>query len=138
MPRKPPGDCDYEVGYGKPPRHSRFRKGRSGNPKGRPCGSRNLAILLQQALDEPVAITENGRRRIISKREALAKQIANRAVAGDHRAAKLLIEALGHEAEAGYDDAEQADQQRRRLGVAKLSPQEQRALLELLRKTEEQ
>ena len=41
---------DYEVGYGKPPRHTWFKKGQSGNPRGRPCGSKNLKTLLSEAL----------------------------------------------------------------------------------------
>ena len=44
---------DYEVGYGKPPRHTRFELGRSGNPQGRPGGSKNLLTLLNEALKEP-------------------------------------------------------------------------------------
>ena len=45
---------DYEVGYGKPPRHTRFEPGRSGNPRGRPSRSKNLSTLLSEALSEPV------------------------------------------------------------------------------------
>ena len=54
---------DYEVGYGKPPRNAGFKKGQSGNPRGRPPGSENLTTLLNEALNEPVTITENGQRR---------------------------------------------------------------------------
>jgi hypothetical protein len=57
----------YEVGFGKPPAHSRFKKGQSGNPWGRPAGAKNLKTLLNEALNERVIVAENGRRRKISK-----------------------------------------------------------------------
>jgi hypothetical protein len=83
---------DYEVGYGKPPCQTRFRKGQSGNPKGRTAGDKNLSTLLSEALNEHVIITENGGRRKISKRQAVIKQIVNQAVKGDWRVAKLLFD----------------------------------------------
>jgi Family of unknown function (DUF5681) len=83
---------DYEVGYGKPPCQTRFRKGQSGNPKGRTAGDKNLSTLLSEALNEHVIITENGGRRKISKRQAVIKQIVNQAAKGDWRAAKLLFD----------------------------------------------
>jgi hypothetical protein len=85
-------DRDYPVGYGKPPPHTRFEKGRSGNPKGRPNGAKNLSILFIEALNETVIIAENGGRRKISKRQAIVKQIVNKAAKGDWRSAKLLLE----------------------------------------------
>jgi Family of unknown function (DUF5681) len=83
---------DYEVGYRKPPCQTRFRKGQSGNPKGRTAGDKNLSTLLSEALNEHVIITENGGRRKISKRQAIVKQIVNQAAKGDWRAAKLLLD----------------------------------------------
>ena len=85
------GDRNYEVGYGKPPAKSRFRKGLSGNPKGRPQGSKNLSTLLDDALNEPVVVTENGKRRRITKREAVLKQLVNKAASGNPRAIQLLL-----------------------------------------------
>src|SRR6516162_7192521 len=78
---------DYEVGYGKPPRETRFVKGRSGNPRGRPRGA-----LLSDKLNEPVTVAENGGRRKISKREAIVTQLVNRSAAADFRAIKILLD----------------------------------------------
>jgi hypothetical protein len=85
---------DYEVGYGKPPRHTRFKPGRSGNPRGRPSGSKNLATVLSEALNEPVIVAEDGRRRKITKRQAIIKQLVNRSAKADLRATKILIDII--------------------------------------------
>lgn len=76
---------NYEVGYGKPPKATRFKKGTSGNPAGRPRGSKNLNTLLNKELDQLVVVRENGREKRITKRQASAKQVANKMTAGDHR-----------------------------------------------------
>ena len=83
---------DYDVGYGKPPRHAGFQKGRSGNPKGRPKDSKNFATLLGQALDEKVSVTQDGRRRRVTKRELVAKQLVNKSASADLRAIKQLVD----------------------------------------------
>jgi len=80
-----------EVGYRKPPRATRFRKGQSGNPRGRPRGSRNFAKLVDEALAEPVMINENGRRRKATKLQVIVKQLVNKAAQGDHRSTQLLM-----------------------------------------------
>jgi len=93
---------DYAVGYGKPPRHTGFQKGRSGNPKGRPKGSKNLATLLGEALDEKVMLTEDGRRRRVTKRELVIKQLVNKSASADLRAIKQLTDIVqGVERRAG-------------------------------------
>jgi len=90
---------DYEVGYGKPPRHTRFAKGQSGNPRGRPCGAKNFTTLLEEALDEPVTVTENGGRRKVSKRQAIVTQLVNRSATADFRANQApLRHRAGHPA----------------------------------------
>ena len=90
MSQKPPPD--YEVGFARPPRRSQYRKGTSGNPKGRPRGSKSLSTLVKETLDERVAVRENGRRRKISKRAAMIKQQANKALSGDQRALRYLMD----------------------------------------------
>src|SRR5215471_1079459 len=65
--------AEYRVGRGKPPLHTRFKKGQSGNPRG--PRAKNLPALLVEALGEPVILTTNGRRRQITKREAVIAQL---------------------------------------------------------------
>ncbi|MBX3531901.1 MAG: hypothetical protein KF849_14930 [Rhizobiaceae bacterium] len=83
--------ASYDVGYGRPPRATRFRKGRSGNPKSRPKGSRSAKSLLEQALAAPVSISEGGTTRVIEQRMALFKSLVARAIKGDARAAALVV-----------------------------------------------
>jgi hypothetical protein len=80
----------YDVGFGKPPKDTQFRKGTSGNPRGRPRGKGNLATDLDRALQEKVTINESGMRKTVTKREAVAKQLVNKAASGDIVAIRLL------------------------------------------------
>ena len=79
------------TGYCNPPRHTRFRKGQSGNPKGRPKGTLNMATVLERTLRERVVINENGKRKTITKLEAAVKQLTNKAASGELKALQLLI-----------------------------------------------
>ncbi len=82
---------NYEVGYGKPPSPTRFQKGRSGNPKGRPHGSRNSGTLLREILSERVEVRENGRVRTVTKKELILRYVVNKAATGDSRAREFLL-----------------------------------------------
>ena len=83
---------DYEVGRGTPPVHTRFKKGQSGNPRGRP--KKTLPGLLLAALNEPVFVTIDGKRRKITKREVIVTQMVNNAAGADLRATKILIDMM--------------------------------------------
>ena len=79
----------YETGYGKPPKQGQFKKGQSGNPKGRPKGTPNLKTALEQELKAKVTLKEGGKIKTVSKTEALAKSIINKAVSGDTKSVQL-------------------------------------------------
>ena len=80
---------EYKVGRGKPPLHTRFKKGQSGNPR-----PKNLPALLVRALDEPVVVTTDGQSRQITKREAVIAQLVDKSTGADLRATKMLIDML--------------------------------------------
>jgi Family of unknown function (DUF5681) len=79
------------IGYGRPPKHSQFAKGKSGNPNGRPKGSRNFGLAIEDELDTKIPINENGKRKLITKREAVAKQLVHKAASGDTKAIPILL-----------------------------------------------
>lgn len=79
-----------KVGYCNPPAHARFKKGKSGNPNGRPKGTLNMATVLERTLREKVVLNENGRRKAVTKLEAAIKQLTNKAASGELKALQLL------------------------------------------------
>lgn len=81
-----------EVGYCKPPKHSRWKKGQSGNPRGRPKGSRGLKTDLHAELVSRMEIQMNGKRVSGTKQQLMLKTLTARAAAGDVRAIKALID----------------------------------------------
>jgi hypothetical protein len=85
-------DGDYEVGYGRPPTHSRFKQGQSGNPSGKRKGSRSRVKELERFLDTPIHVNENGRRRQMRPMEIVRKKMFQLAAQGDVRAIKLMLD----------------------------------------------
>jgi len=84
---------NYQIGYGKPPRHSRFKQGEpSANPRGRP--RKNMTALLVEGLNKKVTVTENGRRRKVTLREAITSQLINQSASADLRATKMLLDLI--------------------------------------------
>ena len=82
---------EYDVGYGKPPKAKQFKEGQSGNSKGRPKGSKNVYTLLEEILNQKIALKENGKDIKISKKAAMLMQLTNRAIKGDVRAISVLF-----------------------------------------------
>jgi ABC-type uncharacterized transport system involved in gliding motility auxiliary subunit len=80
----------YAVGYGKPPGHSRFQKGQSGNPKGRPKHIKNLKTILNEEINAKVSYSENGKMTKASKTQLAIKSAINKAVKGDLKALQLI------------------------------------------------
>jgi hypothetical protein len=90
----PEGQCEpatYAVGKYRPPLHSRFKPGQSGNPKGRAKQSRNLRTIVKQVLSEDMQIREGGRLRRMCAMEALVRTLLARSFKGDPKALASLI-----------------------------------------------
>ena len=90
--QKPANGTTPNAGRGHPPKHTQFRKGMSGNPKGRPKGSKNLSTLLTEAALDQVSATIGGKTRTISKLQASAMQLATKAASGDQAAINKLLD----------------------------------------------
>ena len=117
-------DRDYEIGYKKPPRKHQFKRGRSGNPRGRPRKRESMLESLNRELDKKIRVVENGREIMITKREAAIKTIANKLAKGDLRAFKLSKE-------IGLDPAEVANNTLNASGPSDAKEQLARSLIAL-------
>jgi Family of unknown function (DUF5681) len=94
---------DYEIGYRKPPKKTRFKPGVSGNPKGRPkCGPSTMAKIIHNVMNAPIEYREKGRIKAASRHELSIKILVERAVKGDIAAAEHLLRVRAH-GEVGSD-----------------------------------
>jgi Family of unknown function (DUF5681) len=107
--RRSTSQGNYTVGYGRPPEHTRFRKGRSGNPRGRRRGDTRaippiaLSQALRKAAGQPVSMTVDGCRTRTTLGDAIIHQLLARALKGDHRSTKLFCDLVRH-TETGSED----------------------------------
>lgn len=89
---------DYEVGFGKPPKETQFKKGQSGNPKGRPKNRMNLGTALEAVFSMKVTITENGKTRKVPYAEAFVRQLAVKGLHGSTRDQLSILKAVAEHA----------------------------------------
>ena len=92
----------YAVGYRRPPESGRFKPGVSGNPKGRSKGSRPVSAVLQEIIQQKIAVTENGKTRRLPVLDIMLRRLANEAMRGEQRSIKFLLSLLEH-----YGDSSQ-------------------------------
>ena len=94
MGKKPKGQgpTAYEVGHGKPPRHTRFQPGRSGNPGGRKKECLNNKTVLERVLNSEIVLSDHGKPRKVTLREALALRCAQSGMAGNQRSIEYLLD----------------------------------------------
>lgn len=118
---------DYEIGWGKPPKHSQFKPGQSGNSKGRPKGTRNLKTDLLEELSEKVKVREGRETRVVSKQRALVKRVLADALNGKGSAQKTSLDLAERLFNLDPDQAHAQD----------LKPEEQEVLDVLLKRGRE-
>ena len=95
-------DSTQEIlGYRNPPLASRFRKGQSGNPKGRPRGRRS-ELPYEAVLGQEVIIRENGRERRVTAAESFVLQLIKLGLDGDSAANRAAIAAMGDIRDTGF------------------------------------
>ena len=94
MTKKKQSEGDYEVGYARPPVNTRFKPGQSGNPKGRPKGTKNLKTDLMEEANETILVREDGRKVRISRQRAVIKTLFMKALKGDVRSMAKILELI--------------------------------------------
>jgi hypothetical protein len=90
------------VGYKNPPIETRFKKGQSGNPSGRPRQPRRLADDLQRELARIVTVTINGKAHRLCVQRALLRMLASLGLNGDKGATQLIF-GLARNSDPGND-----------------------------------
>ena len=123
--RKSSRTSDYVVGYRRPPKATQFAAGKSGNPKGRPKGSRSVGAVLNDILQQKIAVTENGKTRRIPALEVMLRRLVNDAMRGDPNAIRLLFSLIDR-----YSDSPEAFNAKNVTGTVVILPGNGREILE--------
>ena len=90
MAKKKSSSPNYEIGHGRPPKDTQFKKGKSGNEKGRPPGTRPIGSILQEAMRQKIAVTENGKTKKLPAIEVLIMRLRADALRGDIKSLTVL------------------------------------------------
>jgi hypothetical protein len=85
-------DNDDRVGFKSPPRHHRFKPGQSGNPRGRPKGTRNLRTDLHDMLSGTIQVSVNGEPQELSRQQLMLLGLYERAAGKDLAATRMLLD----------------------------------------------
>ena len=101
---------EYEVGYGKPPKSTRFQPGQSGNPRGRPKGTKNLKTDLIEELHETIEIREGNRTRKVTKHRPFDNALSTGSIKGNARSASPLLSTMIRVLDTGANDIEASDE----------------------------
>lgn len=123
MPRKRPDD--YAVGYGKPPKHTQFKPGQSGNPNGRPRGSKSFRSRVMSEGNRMITVTEGGKPVKMRKDDLIVRQLVNKAAAGDRGFMDMYIKIREEGHETGHE------REQRHSGWESLSAKDAKILSEL-------
>ena len=100
--REPSPDGAYQVGYGKPPKETRFKPGRSGNPKGRKKKAESVSGQVARILAKRIAVTEGGASKRLTLQEVMLTTLANKAAKGDQKALAFILDlAKSHDGQSG-------------------------------------
>lgn len=97
---------DEDVGYGKPPKASQFKPGKSGNPKGRPKGAKNEATMLEELLNRKIEIRQNGKVRKITILEGILHKLAEDSLKGNTKSAAFVLNRLAAIASTANTESE--------------------------------
>ncbi len=84
----------YEIGYKRPPINNQFKKGKSGNPRGRPKGSKNFLTMLEHELEQTIVVNENGKKKTITRMQAMVKRMVADALQGNLKSLLALVEIM--------------------------------------------
>lgn len=103
-------DRNDEVGYRKPPKKHQFKPGHSGNPSGRPRRKKTLVTLTQEMLDRVISVTEGGKVKRISMKDALLRRLLDHALKGNLKSANFLFNLYQAPTEQSVDDLNETDQ----------------------------